>query len=213
MNRKIHCLLLAFALAGAVEASAALGFRGWYEIGATVIDDAELESFLGEPVSDNKVKFEPGFRGSMAIGADLTRYVAIEAEGGFHYNSLRSISGATSDEAELYQFPVLGNLVLKFPNRTRWTPVVGGGVGAIFSLLDADDIALGASRFSSTEETWSFAWQGYAGLTYSFRPDMALGLTYHYLHSDNPGFDGDGGDVKFDRLVNHSLALTFSFQF
>jgi opacity protein-like surface antigen len=213
MNRRIHHLLLLLCLGGAIEGFAAPTIRGWYELGATAIEDAELDSFFGEPLSHNKVKFDPGFRGAIAVGTELTRYVAIEAEGGFHYNGIRSISGATSDDAQLYQVPVLGNLVLQFPNRTRLVPVMGGGVGAVFSILDGDDITLGATRFSSSEETWSFAYQGYAGLMYSFRPDMALGLSYHYLHNDGPSWDGDRGDLKFDRVVNHSLALTFSFRF
>src|SRR5688572_26700059 len=131
-----HVLLL-FCLGSATAASAApLGVRGWYELGATAIDDARLESFLDEPVSGNKVKFDPGFRGAIALGKEFSRYVAVEAEGGFHYNSIRSIGGAGSDNGELYQVPVLGNLVLQFPNRTRIVPVIGAGVGAVFSILD-----------------------------------------------------------------------------
>jgi opacity protein-like surface antigen len=204
---------LLLCLASATGVSAA-GVRGWYELGATAIDDAELEFFFDEPVSRNKVKFDPGFRGAIALGAELTRFVALEAEGGFHYNSIRSIEGAASDNAELFQFPILGNLVLQFPNRTRVVPFIGGGVGAVFSILDGKDLALGASRISDTEETWSFAYQGYGGLMYSFRPDMALGVGYHYLCNDGPTWDfGDGNDVKFNRLVNHSLVLTFNFRF
>jgi opacity protein-like surface antigen len=205
---------LLLCLAGTTEVSAATTVRGWYELGATVIDDAELESFFDEPISRNKVKFDPGFRGAIGLGAQLARFVALEAEGGFHYNSIRSIGGAASDNGELFQFPILGNLVLEFPNRTRVVPFIGGGVGAVFSILDGKDIELGASRLSNTEETWSFAYQGYGGLMYSFRPDMALGVGYHYLRNDGPTWDfGDGNDVKFNRLVNHSLVLTFGFRF
>ena len=129
MRRIINCVSLLLCLASATGVSAA-GVRGWYELGATAIDDAELEFFFDEPVSRNKVKFDPGFRGAIALGAELTRFVALEAEGGFHYNSIRSIEGAASDNAELFQFPILGNLVLQFPNRTRVVPFIGGGVGA-----------------------------------------------------------------------------------
>jgi len=210
----INYVLLLLCLGVATAVSAPLGVRGWYELGGTVIEDAELESFLDEPVSGNKVKFDPGFRGAIALGAELTRYVALEAEGGFHYNSIRSIGGAASDNGELFQFPILGNLVLEFPNRTRVVPFIGGGVGAVFSILDGKDISLGASRFSDSEETWSFAYQGYGGVMYSFRPDMALGVSYHYLRNDGPTWDdGDGNNIKFNRLVNHSLVLTYNFRF
>ena len=126
-----------------MSAAADENVRGWYELGATVIEDAKLEAFFDQPVADNKVKFDPGFRAAIAIGMDVTRYLAVEAEGGFHYNGIRSVGGATSSLGDLYQFPVMGNLVLQFPNRTRLVPVIGGGVGAVFSILDARDITLG----------------------------------------------------------------------
>ncbi len=214
MNGTTKYVLLLVCLGSVTAVSAPLGVRGWYELGATVIEDAKLESFFDEPGSGNKVKFDPGFRGAIALGKEFSRYVAIEAEGGFHYNSIRSIGGAVSDNGELYQIPVLGNLVLQFPNRTGLVPVIGVGVGGVFNILDGDDITLGASRFSGTEETWSFAYQGYGGLMYSFRPDMALGVGYHYLRNDGPSWDlGDGRDVKLNRLVNHSFVLTFTFRF
>ena len=210
----INYVLLLLCLGSVTAVSAPLGVRGWYELGGTVIEDAKLESFFDEPVSGNKVKFDPGFRGAIALGKEFSRYVALEAEGGFHYNSIRSIDGPESDNGELYQIPVLGNLVLQFPNRTGIVPVVGAGVGAVFSILDAKNIALGASRLSDSEETWSFAYQGYAGLMYSFRPDMALGISYRYLCNDGPTWDfGEGNDIKFNRLVNHSLVLTYNFRF
>jgi opacity protein-like surface antigen len=207
-------LLLLLCLASATGVSAHAGIRGWYELGATSIEEVHLKSFFNEPVSGNKVKFDTGFRGAMALGTDLTPYLALEAEGGFHYNSIRSLSGAASANGELFQFPVLGNLVLRFPNRTGLVPVIGGGVGAVFNILDGHDITLGASRLSSTEETWSFAYQGYAGLLYSFRPDMALGISYHYLSNESPTWDlGAGNNVKFNRLAIHSIVLAFSFRF
>jgi opacity protein-like surface antigen len=207
-------LLLLCCLASATGVSAHAGVRGWYELGATSIEDADLKSFLNEPVSGNKVKFNTGFRGALAVGAELTPYLALEAEGGFHYNSIRSISGAAVANGELYQFPVLGNLVLQFPNPTGLVPVIGGGVGAVFNYLDAHNITLGASRLTGTEETWSFAYQGYAGLMYSFRPDMALGVSYHYLSNDGPTWDlGAGNNVKFNHLAIHSIVLAFSYRF
>jgi opacity protein-like surface antigen len=204
-------------LAAATTVSAAAGpqnIRGWYELGAVAIEDAKLESFLDEPLSGNEVEFEPGFRGAIGLGTELTRYLAVEVEGAFHYNSIESVRGASSGQGDLFQFPVFGNIVLHFPNRSGFVPVIGGGVGAVYSIIDADDITIGATTFSSREDTWSFAYQGYAGLIYYFRPEMALGLTYHYVRNDGPTWDdSDGDDVKFDRLVNHSLAITFSFHF
>jgi opacity protein-like surface antigen len=174
----------------------------------------KLESFFDEPGSGNKVKFDPGFRGAIALGKEFSRYVALEAEGGFHYNSIRSIDGAVSTTANCTKFLSSETSSCSSPTKRALVPVIGVGVGGVFNILDGDDITLGASRFSGTEETWSFAYQGYGGLMYSFRPDMALGVGYHYLRNDGPSWDlGDGRDVKLNRLVNHSFVLTFTFRF
>src|SRR6185436_10072741 len=130
--------------------------RGWYEAGGSVISSAKLTSFLTEPVGGGaKVEFDPGFRFGIALGTDITRYVALELESGFHYNTLHSISGADAVDAQLYQVPVLGNIVLQFPNRSRFVPVIGAGAGALSATLDADNLTLGASSFAGDEQTWT----------------------------------------------------------
>ena len=202
------------ALVALPAVAASENVRGWYDLGANVIQDAKIESFFDQPLSDNKIKFDPGFRAGIGLGTELTRRIAVEAEGGFHYNNIKSVSGSTSGLGDLYQFPVLGNLVLQFPNPTKIVPVIGGGAGAVFSIIDAQDISLGAARFSSQEETWSFAYQGYAGFYYDFKPEMGLGVTYHYLNNNGPSWKtSTGSTVKVDRLVSHSLSLTFHFRF
>jgi len=179
------------ALAGFASVLAPLSgqeIRGWYEAGGTVMPSANVKSFLFEPVS--------------------------ELESGFHYNSIRSISGADTVDAQLYQVPILGNVVLQFPNRTRFVPVIGAGAGAISALLDADNLTLGTSTFAGDEQTWTFAYQGYAGVQYHFADDLGVGLFYHYMVSDAPSWgDGPDGVIKFNRLQSHSLALTLNFRF
>src|SRR6185503_9378380 len=154
MNFERALRVFVVTLALALPAVASENIRGWYELGANVIEDAEIESFLGEPLSGNKMEFDPGFRAAIGIGTEITRYLAVEAEGAFHYNSLKSVGGATSALGDLYQFPIMGNVVLQWPNPSKFVPVIGAGVGAVFSVFDAQDITLGASRFSSNEETW-----------------------------------------------------------
>jgi opacity protein-like surface antigen len=188
--------------------------RGWYELGATIIEDAKLEDFFDQPLSGNKVKFDPGFRAAIALGTDILPFLAVEAEGGFHYNSIKSVSGATAGQGDLYQFPVMGNIVLQFRNRTHLVPVIGAGVGAVYSIFDAQNITLGTARFSTSQETWTFAYQGYAGLLYQFSREMAIGVTYHHLNNDGPSWrDTAGNHVKFNRLTSHSLSLTLNFRF
>jgi hypothetical protein len=54
------------------------------------------------------VEFEPGFRFGIAFGHQFNKYVKVEVEGGFHYNGIKSIAGATSSSGNLYRAPVMG---------------------------------------------------------------------------------------------------------
>src|SRR5690349_12940037 len=129
------------------------GVYGWYEAGGTVVDKAKLRDFPGEFTTDNSVKFDPGFHFGMAIGHELMcRYVSVELESGFNYNSLHSIAGASDSSGNFYRVPVLGNLVLKYPNRSRITPVIGAGAGAHWSVFDAQNVTFGATRLSDDAE-------------------------------------------------------------
>jgi opacity protein-like surface antigen len=191
------------------------GVYGWYEAGATIVDKTKLEDFPGEFTANNTVKFDPGFHFGMAIGHELTRYISIEVESGFNYNSLKSIGDATESSGNFYRVPILGNLVLKYPNRTGIIPIVGAGAGAHWSVFDAQNVTFGATRLSDDEETWTFAYQGYAGVCYKFRENMSMGVFYHYSVEDGPSWDfgSAGGNFKLDSLRTHSLSLTFGWYF
>lgn len=190
------------------------GVYGWYEAGATLIDDTTLVNFPGVAGSPgNTVEFDPGFRFGIAFGHQFNKYVKVEVEGGFHYNGIKSIAGATSSSGNLYRAPVMGNLVFQLPNRTRFVPVIGAGAGAQWASLDAQNISFGATTLNDSAETWAFTYQGYAGIRYEFRNDMSLGLFYHYIVADGPSweFDNVPGNLKFEDLRTHSLSLTFGW--
>jgi len=211
LNRLLTFLGLAFLFASSVVADE---IRGWYELGGTMIQNATLETFGNETLTGNSVKFDVGFRAGIGLGMNVTRNIALEVESGYHYNDIRSIEGASNSPGNLSQVPAMANIVLHFPNRTRIEPVFGAGVGAVYSMLDANNLRLGTTTIDGHADTWSFAFQGYAGLVYQFRPDMGIGVTYHYLYNDAPTWDyGPGINVKLNRVINQSLSLTLHFSF
>jgi opacity protein-like surface antigen len=212
------CLFSISGLGGIQSASAEYpeNYYGWYEAGAAVVDDAELEDFFGNAIDGNTVEFDTGFHFGIAMGRKLTRYVKIEAESGFNYNSLSSIEGATASSGNLYRVPVLGNLVLQFPNRTGLVPVIGAGAGAQWSSFDAQNIVLGTTTLDDYDQTWAFSYQGYAGVRYELNPRMSLGVFYHYSVVDGPSWEfdsDDGGNLKLDSIRTHTLSLTFAWEF
>jgi opacity protein-like surface antigen len=192
------------------------GLYGWYEAGPAIVEKAKIQDFFGELVGGNTVEFDTGFHFGIGIGRELTRYLRVEVESGFNYNSLKSIQDATASSGNFYRVPVMGNLVLQYPNRTRIVPVIGAGVGAHWMMFDAQNVELGATTLNDDSETWVFGYQGYAGVRYQFREDMDLGIFYHYSVADGPSWEfssTDGGNFKLNSLRTHSLSLTFGWRF
>jgi len=192
------------------------GIYGWYEAGAVAVEHAQVRDFFGQPVSGNLVKLDTGFHFGIGIGRELTRYVKVEVESGYNYNALNSIEGASASSGNIHRVPIMGNLVLQFPNRTPFVPVIGAGVGTQWALFDAQNVVLGATTLDGDSDTWVFSYQGYAGVRYQFRKNMSLGLFYHYSVADGPSWDFDnvsGGNFKLDAIRTHSLSLNFGWDF
>lgn len=226
MMTKRFCGLVAglFSAGMAVQsASAALeddfypeGVYGWYEAGPALVESAELRDFFGNPVNGNSVKLEPGFHFGIGIGQELTRFLSVEVESGFNYNKLKSIAGATSSSGNFYRVPVLGNVVLQFPNRTGFVPVLGVGVGGQWVGFDAQNVSLGATTVNEGSGTWVFGYQGYAGVRYGISERLSLGLFYHYNVADAPSWKFDSlptGNLKLDSIRTHSVSLTLGWLF
>jgi len=192
------------------------GVYGWYEAGPALVESAELRDFFGNPVNGNAVKLDPGFHFGIGIGRELTRFLSVEVESGFNYNKLKSIAGATASSGNFYRVPVMGNVVLQFPNRTGLVPVIGAGVGGQWVTLDAQNISLGATTVAESSDTWVFGYQGYAGVRYEFSERFSLGLFYHYNVADAPSWKFDSipaGNLKLDSIRTHSVSLTFGWLF
>jgi opacity protein-like surface antigen len=216
------CLALVslFGLCGIRSASAQSfypeGLYGWYEAGPAVVEDAKIRDFFGELVNGNTVEFDAGFHFGIGIGRELTRYLRVEVESGFNYNSLKSIQDATASSGNFYRVPVMGNLVLQYPNHTRIVPVIGAGVGAHWAMFDAQNVELGATTLNDDSQTWVFGYQGFAGVRYHFRENMDLGIFYRYSVADGPSWEfasTPGGNFKLDSIRTHSLSLTFGWRF
>jgi len=212
-------------LAGLRPASAesyyADGLYGWYEGGPALVEtakikDTSIEDSNGFGINGNSVKFDPGFHFGLGMGRELTPYIRVELESGFNYNSLKSIEAADTSGGNLYRVPVLANLVLQYPNRTRLVPMIGAGVGAHWTVLDAQNISIGSTTLDDDSSTWTFGYQGYGGVRYQFREDMNLGIFYHYSVADGPSWEFDsapGTNFKLDSIRTHTLSLTFGWDF
>jgi len=205
---------------------------GWVEFGYAHIPafDVTLSAVTADGVVNQDLELEmgPGFAVHGGLGESFSRWISAELLGGFYYHGVDEATGAGGVgrglDADLFQVPIMLNLVVHVPLRSRLTPVVGGGAGAVISWLDMDDqISIGDGNIlrvngSSTEVT--FAYQAFAGLRYQYGDGAVVSLTYRLTGVGSPTWgldDADTGrsaaDLKAHDLFVHSITLGFHLGF
>ena len=205
---------------------------GWVEFGYAHLPafDATLSTVTTNGVVNQDLELEmgPGFAVHGGLGESFSRWISAELLGGFYYHGVDEATSASGVgrglDADLFQVPIMLNLVVHVPLKSRLTPVLGGGAGAVFSWLDVDDqIPTGDGNTlrvdgSSTEVT--FAYQAFAGLRYQRGDGAAVSLTYRFTGVGSPTWgldDADTGssvaDLKGHDLCVHSLTLGFHIGF
>jgi opacity protein-like surface antigen len=141
--------------------------------------------------------------------------LGVEVESGIIWNSFSSFTSGGSEielGGNLYQVPVLGNVVLNY-HFGRWVPYIGAGGGLDYisgNVWSADNAATGVAAGSD----WGPAVQGIAGVKYELTQKMELGLGYKYLaaFSERLGNQFDGGD-RLSQVNNHTISLSFTYHF
>ena len=118
----------------------------------------------------------------------------VEGEINYHSNQINSVTssflppphtfGATGS---IDAIGLMLNGYYDFLNSSAWTPYIGGGVGAAHvAVSDAGIPASGFPRVSGGD--WQFAYQGIAGVRYSFTPNLSASLDYRYFATTDPKF-------------------------
>lgn len=192
------------------------GFYGWYEFGPSLVEQTKVTEFAGAPLPGGELKLNPGLHFGVAMGQELTRWLSLEVESGFNYNSIDEISGATASNGDISRVPVLANLVFRWSNQSGWTPVAGVGLGGQWQHFSAEGVTIGATTLDDTSDTWSFTYQGYAGVRYDLNERISLGIFYRYNVADAPAWKFDSlpvGRLKTDDLRTHSLSVTLGWYF
>jgi opacity protein-like surface antigen len=195
-TKRLSCVLGTCAAIAAFNAvpAAAQDDTGMYlklDGGANFLQQITVNNFGSEFKEDMDV----GFRFDIMAGYNLNRYAGVEFETGFMYNEPKNVS-----DVWLGAVPVLGNLVLRYPNSTPFVPFVGIGAGGAFTLLDNGD---------SLENDFVFAYQLQGGLNYMLSEDMSLGFTYKYFATADQDYDG----IEIEDVHNHFVGLNFSWNF
>jgi opacity protein-like surface antigen len=172
---------------------------------------------------DTEAEIEVGGRLSLAGGYHITEWMAVEGETGFFSNYLdrfRDADDVDINDSRLTRIPFMGNVVFEVPNRSRWTPFAGVGVGVSFSSFLADDITDHTTYVVDDTDTDAvLAYQGFVGMRFQINERMSLGLTYQYFASEEARWDLDTflvqGDtrIKMDAQRTHAVTGVFKMTF
>lgn len=176
------------------------------DLGVSIVQNTRVRN--APPAS---LSFEPGIRADFTFGYQIpSTLLAIEFETGTTWNSLTSGGFLTPPgwDANLYQIPFLGNLVLNVPLR-NFTLYVGAGAGGVASELD---VSAYGGTLSDTDVT--FAYQGKAGVKYAFTPNMEVDLGYKFLGTaSHTWFRNDIFLTSTDPIYSHSVLASFNWRF
>ncbi|MBI0435733.1 OmpA family protein [Roseomonas sp. KE0001] len=190
--------------------------------------------------------FEEGFMGSLAIGYGFGNGFRTEVEGSYRHNNVDRLGGFQNRaggppgvafrniDGELQQYAVMANLYYDF-QLPRWfpnmpvavVPYIGGGVGYMWTDLDASGARLpaGANSVHIDDTTGQFAYQGIAGLSFPITavPGLSITAEYRYTGALQSKFDGtvrapngavvSRGKYEVDQAHNHSALIGVRYAF
>jgi opacity protein-like surface antigen len=216
-NLTLRCLSPLSFLAGMLLVSSVLPVRAddnWFylqaQVGPAIAQNVDVKEFVG-PVSNTKVKLDPGIHLGVVGGYNVNRWLSLEMETGIIANNIDRI-GTDSPDASLSHVPFLVNAVLRYETEnSRFIPYIGVGAGGDSSVLIVDD-SLGVD---GTDSDVVFACQGMAGLRFRISDSMSVGAGYKFFHAGNPSWHvrNAGGEIRFGKSNVHVFGAVFNWNF
>jgi OOP family OmpA-OmpF porin len=231
--KKIIALLAGVGVLGLATAANAQGQTpGWYigaEAGWTHLNEATNANTSGAPLI-SRLRFEQGFGVGAVVGYEgvFTPGLRLEGEIAYRSNGVKNISFATifgpvslSGRGTVDSAAFMGNAIYDFMPDSRWTPYLGGGVGA--ARLTTNDVSVHAcdnvlSGCAYNATSWRFAYQGIAGVKYALTPAVSLAVDYRYFATMRPSFSDShsaltgGFSIKPD-YQTHNVFLSLAYHF
>ncbi|HWC60225.1 MAG TPA: outer membrane beta-barrel protein [Verrucomicrobiae bacterium] len=175
------------------------------DAGASIIQDVNIKG-------GNTIELNPGARIDGAFGWQFSRSLAAEFETGITLNSVEKIGGVAvssyGGSADIYQVPMLVNLVYTPPTHCKIKPFIGAGGGGIATIADMQ------TPLGNVNDTdFTFGYQGFAGVKWTLSRCTDIGLTYKFMGSLDHNWSSGGVALKTDAIFTHALLLSFRWKF
>lgn len=159
----------------------------------------------------NTVELNPGARFDGAFGWQFSKPLAAEFETGLTLNSVDKIGGVSvssyGGRADIYQIPMLVNLVYTLPLEGKMKPFIGAGGGGIATVADMQ------TPLGGIDDTdFTFGYQGFAGVRWALSERADIGLAYKFLGSLDHSWSSRGVTLKTDATFTHSFMISFRWK-
>lgn len=149
-----------------------------------------LQYGYNDPVGNTR-EMDSGSSYSGAFGGRFDNY-RLEAEVSYRNNDTDNSILGSIDTMELKNSVAMINLSYDFRNSSRFTPYIGGGIGASYgsAKINFDN---GIDTLTADGDDIVFAYQVGGGLSFDITKSIALTMDYRYL---------DTGNYKLETVVN-----------
>jgi OmpA-OmpF porin, OOP family len=213
---------LALAITGSGATLAAESPGPYLQLGAGVnfLEGVHVSNSSGTFTSDSHLNFDAGPIVTGTFGYAFGNSWRGEFEVGYRHSSAKNLtlpSGATVGgsldlKADAAAYSYMFNAIYDFDlsgygaQYARWSPHVGGGIGAV---VVNSNRAPGASTFGA---------QAIAGIEYAYQPNLRFGVDYRYLGTTGveQTFTQDGitaGRAVSANYNDHAVLLTMRWKF
>jgi OOP family OmpA-OmpF porin len=159
---------------------------------------------------DGESSYDIGPAGNIYLGYDWGSFRA-DAEVSLRTNDVKDakVNGQTIfKNGHFRTIGIMANGYYDIDFGSPFVPYIGAGVGV--AMLDSE---LKAGGGSFKDFNTQFAYQGIAGVSYNFAPNIAANLEYRYFGNTEPTFSDQGVKLKYDSSNNHTILLGVRYTF
>jgi len=169
------------------------------------------------------IKFHPGIRGDIGLGYNINNHWSAKVETGVIWTSYDMVGNnklsSNGNSVDLYQIPLLANVIYRLPLGERWTSYAGIGLGGVLSVYDFTlfDFTGSLNHTYGTETDIAFAYQAETGVKYSLAENISFGICYKFFSSMDQNWNlnlhGVNAPVSLKGIYTHSIVASFAWTF
>jgi opacity protein-like surface antigen len=176
-----------------------------------------LDAGIALPQSVNiqgadRMDFDKGIRFDAGVGYVLTKTLSVGVETGIIHNSVDKIGGVPvstyGGNAEIFQVPLVADLIFTPPLKGILKPYIGAGVGGVATVANLDT-PLGAVNDMDV----TFCFQGIAGIKCAAGEHLEFGVAYKFLGTLDHSWSENGVTLNTDGILTHSIVAVITWKF